>query len=67
MKKQNFSLPVLALINAFATVVYTAGVAWFLYNGDHLFGKMRDFLVRIAAWIASCTPFSGTNLPTNTK
>ena len=45
MKKLNHVL--ISFLNAFGVFVYVTGVAWLLFNGEHIFGQVSGFVLPI--------------------
>jgi len=37
-----------SVLDALGTLVYTAGVAWLMYNGNNLFGQAKTFWMPLA-------------------
>lgn len=42
---KNSKLIYYSVIQSLGVFIYTAAVAWFLFNGEHIFGNGKNFLV----------------------
>lgn len=45
---KNSKLMLIALANSLGAVLYVLAVAWFMFNGERLFGKATSFLMPFA-------------------